>query len=109
MGSIGVRLSAAAIVLAAWASVSCEYPEPYVHAYREFDRSAPDFRREPANRTWVTVCARPLRGADANVAELAEQTCQKHGKSAVEVGRQFGVCPVLLASAVVYRCTSPDS
>lgn len=84
----------------------CQPPEPYVHAYREFDRSSEDFRREPSNRAWVTVCAPPFRGPDATVAALAEETCQKHGKTAVEAGRQFGVCPLLLASSVVYRCAS---
>lgn len=99
----------AALALVAWAGTGCESPEPYVYAYREFDRSSPEFRREPPDRTWVTVCTAPFREPDASVAELAEQSCQKHGKSAVQASRQFGVCPLLLASAVVYRCTSPTS
>lgn len=105
-----VRLSAAAIVVCSVGVLpGCAYPEPYVHAYREFDRSSPEFRREPPDRAWVTVCARPFRGSDATTATLAEETCQKHGKTAVEAARQFGVCPMLLASAIVYRCTSPTS
>jgi hypothetical protein len=99
----------AAFVLVAWAGTGCGSPEPYVHAYREFDRSSPEFRWEPPDRTWVTVCAPAFREPDAGVAELAEQTCQKQGKTAVQAGRQFGVCPLLLATAVVYRCTSPVS
>lgn len=109
MRSINLTRGAAIMMLTAClgAGSACQAPEPYVHAYREFDRSSDDFRREPANRSWVTVCASPFRGADATVAALAEQTCQKHGKTAVEAGRQFGVCPLLLASSVVYRCASP--
>ena len=109
MPSKNVTLSATAVALATCAGVlaGCGHPEPYVYAYREFDRSSSEFRREPLDRTWVTVCATPFRQPDATVAALAEQTCQKHGKTAVEADRQFGVCPLLLASAIVYRCTSP--
>lgn len=109
MRSINLTRGAAIMMLTAClgAGSACQAPEPYVHAYREFDRSSDDFRREPANRSWVTVCASPSQVADATVAALAEQTCQKHGKTAVEAGRQFGVCPLLLASSVVYRCASP--
>lgn len=104
-----VRLSAAVVIVVAWAGSACEYPQPFVHAYREFDRSAPDFRREPPDRTWVTVCTPPLREPDANIAALAEQQCQKHGKTAVEAARRFGECPLLLSQAVIYRCTGPSS
>lgn len=101
--------SAALLASCLVAAAGCQSPEPFVHAYREFDRSSDDFRQEPANRSWVTVCAPTFRKPDAGVAALAEQTCQKHGKTAVEAGRQFGVCPLLAATAVVYRCTSPTS
>jgi hypothetical protein len=101
--------AAAAVLVCSVAAGGCQSPAPFVHAYREFDRSSEDFRREPANRGWVTVCAPTFRKPDAAVAALAEQTCQKHGKTAVEAGRQFGVCPLLAATAVVYRCTSPVS
>jgi hypothetical protein len=106
-----IRLGAAATVLACLgaAASGCQSPAPFVHAYREFDRSSENFRREPANRGWVTVCAPTFREPDAAVAALAEESCQKHGKAAVEAGRQFGVCPLLAATAVVYRCTSPTS
>lgn len=97
----------AAIGFAALAGAGCQSPEPYVYGYREFDRSAPNFRREPPERSWVTVCAPLFRAPDATIAALAEQTCQKHGKSAVEADRQFGVCPILLPSAIIYRCASP--
>jgi hypothetical protein len=106
-----IRLAAAAAVLACLVAAvgACQSPAPFVHAYREFDRSSDDFRREPADRGWVTVCAPTFREPDAAVAALAEESCQKHGKIAVEAGRQFGVCPLLAATAVVYRCTSPAS
>ena len=107
MRSNRARLSAAALVAAVLASAGCEYPQPYVHAYKEFDRSSPNFRREPAGRTWVTVCTRPFREPDARVAALADQLCQKHGKTAVEASRRFGECPLLLSKAVVFRCTNP--
>jgi hypothetical protein len=104
-----VRLSAAAVMVVAWAESACEYPQPFVYAYREFDRSAPNFRQEPAERTWVTVCMQPFRKPDANIAALADQRCQLHGKSAVEADRRLGECPLLLSRAVVYRCSSPAS
>jgi hypothetical protein len=109
--SSNIRFGTAAAILASClvAVAGCEAPAPYVHAYREFDRSSDDFHREPANRGWVTVCAPTFRKPDAAVAALAEESCQKHGKTAVEAGRQFGVCPLLAATAVVYRCTSPAS
>jgi hypothetical protein len=102
-------LGAAAVIVAAWAEAGCQYPQPFVYTYREFDRSADTFRREPSGRDWVTVCTRPFAAPDANVSVLAEEQCQKHGKTAVEATRRFGECPLLLSEAVVYRCAGPAS
>jgi putative hemolysin len=102
-------LGAAAVVVAAWTAAGCQYPQPFVYTYREFDRSSDTFRQASTSRDWVTVCTRPFAAPDAGVAALAEQQCQKHGRTAVEATRRFGECPLLLSEAVVYRCAGPAS
>lgn len=86
------------------AVAACQYPDAYIYAPREFDRSAPEFRQVPLERTSVTVCASPFRASNESIATLADNECQQYGKRASEPTVGFGACPMLLASAVVFRC-----
>jgi hypothetical protein len=107
-GRIKKQVGAAAL-LAVIAGTACQYPAAYVYKPREFDRSAPGYGRLLLDRDSVTVCTSPFRAADEQVAALAEEACEEAGRSAVDPERRFGVCPMLLASAVVYRCIAPSS
>lgn len=91
------------------AAAACEYPDAYVYTPREFDRSSPAFRQVLLDRNSVTVCAPPFEPLDGTVTDLADQACRTVGKNARNPQRRFGVCPLLVASAVVYRCVAPAS
>lgn len=93
----------------ALAATACQYPYAYVYTPREFDRSAPEFRQIPLDLSAVTVCVRPFRSIDDQIKSLADQECQRFGKSAVDPQSGFGVCPILLASVVVFKCVPPTS
>ena len=93
----------------ALAAAACQYPDPYVYAPREFDRSAAEFRQIPLDRSSVTICASPFSGVDERITALADQECRRVGKNAQDPLRGFGVCPMLLASVVVFRCVPPAS
>lgn len=96
-----------AIVLGAAAAAGCQAPTPYVFAEREFDRSSPDFHKEPLERDSVMICMSPFSDRSAAIAALADEECQKYGKTARFSGRQFGKCPLLVSSAPTYRCIAP--
>ncbi len=91
------------------AATGCHYPDAYVFTPREFDRSAPGFRKLPANLSSVTVCAKPFGDIDDRIASLADQECRRFGRIAQKPERGFGVCPMLLASAITFRCAAAAS
>lgn len=104
------KFAAAWICLTIGFAVSaCQYPDPYVFTPREFDRSSPNFRKPLSDRTSVTVCAKPFAVADERIASLADRECRKFGKTAQQPDFGFGVCPMLLASAITFRCIAVTS
>lgn len=82
----------------------CRSPTPYVFTEREFDRSSPEFNKDPLDRSSVTICMSPFADPSGESAALADQECQKYGKKARFSERRFGACPLLSSSAAVFHC-----
>lgn len=101
------RLAALLCAPLFFAAASCQYPDAYVFTPREFDRTSPNFRKTPLDLTSITVCARPFHAADERAVSLANEECQRYGKSAAAPQPGFGACPLLLASVLTFKCVAP--
>lgn len=94
----------AAPLLAALLVAGCGATEAYVYKARAFDRDAPDFNREPADRTELTICYGAMFTATDAVARLAEAECGRFGRRAVARNEGFGVCPMLTPTEARFDC-----
>lgn len=83
---------------------ACAATEPYVFKEREFDRDAPDFNKEPVDRSEVTICYGRMFSAVEDVAKLAETECGRFGKRAVARDEGFGACPMLTPIEAHFDC-----
>jgi hypothetical protein len=91
---IGVVLVAAA----------CSFPEPYVFRPKEFDRTQPDFGREPSDLTEVVICYNTRSATPEAVRQLAAESCGRYGRTAQFRGHQFLGCPLLTPGAAEFTC-----
>ena len=80
--------------------------DPYVYTADEFNRNAPTFRKEPADRDQVTICFSGLAASKAEVEPMAAAVCEKYGKAARNRRDGIGVCPLLTPWAAHFDCVA---
>ena len=80
--------------------------DPYVYTAEEFNRNAPTFRKEPADRDQVTVCFSGLAASKATVDSMAAAACEKYGKVARNRRHSIGLCPLLTPWEAQFDCVT---
>jgi hypothetical protein len=105
---MGFRSAFAALVfvVAAPTLAGCELP-PYVYEAGEFDRSSPEFKKEPADRGSVSICYSRRHTKPETLLRMAEAECGKYGKVARYVEGEYLHCPVLIPAIAHFACAAP--
>jgi hypothetical protein len=89
------------------AIAACEEIRPYVYKYKEFDREAEDFNKEPKDRDSVTICYNSLSTTPETAFDMANTECGKYGKHAEAGDRSFGDCPLATPVEAHFACVKP--
>lgn len=97
----------AALILALAATlplVACSGPEPYIYKKREFDRSAPNFGKDPKNIGQVIVCYNSRGSTPEDVVALARAGCRAFNRKPVFEKQDYRLCPLLTPVAAYFVC-----
>jgi len=78
----------------------------YVHRPDEFNRTSPDFKKEPENIDSVTICYNKYGTKPEIVAKMAMDECAKFNKRAEFDRQSLSTCPLFTPVAAVYKCLS---
>jgi len=79
-------------------------PDAYVYNASEFNRTSPNFAKDPTKIDSVTICYNKFGTKPAIVANMATAECQKFNKKAEFVSQSLSVCPLFTPVAAIYNC-----
>jgi len=79
---------------------------PYVYKAGEFDRSSPDFGKEPADITAVTICYGTRGTTPEEIRDMAQTECAHFKKTARFTGQNYQTCPLLTPVAANFDCVN---
>ncbi len=86
------------------AAAGCDWPDPYVLSIDEFNRSSPNFGRQPEDLETVSICYNGQRTTAEEAMDMARAECGKYGKVAQFVDQSLFKCSLLAPTRVNYRC-----
>lgn len=91
-------------LILALAAAACSVPEPYIYTAGEYDRTRPDFGREPTDRETVAICYNKRNATPAQILQMAQTECAKFQKVARLSGQGRLDCPITTPIRAVFAC-----
>ena len=80
---------------------------PYVYKAGEFDRSSPNFGKEPTDITSVTICYGTRGTTPEEIRDMAQTECAQFEKTARFTDQNYQTCPLLTPVAAYFDCVKP--
>ncbi len=80
---------------------------PYVYKAGEFDRSSPNFAKEPTDITSVTICYGTQGSTPEEIRDMAQTECAQFEKTARFTDQNYQTCPLLTPVAAHFDCVKP--
>ena len=80
---------------------------PYVYNAGEFDRSLPNFNREPTDITSLTICYSTRGTTPEEIRDMAQTECAQFEKTASFTEQNYQTCPLLTPVAAHFDCVKP--
>ncbi len=80
---------------------------PYVYEAGEFDRSSPNFNKEPTDITSVTICYGTRGTTPEEIRDMAQTECARFEKTARFTDQNYRTCPLLTPVAAHFDCMKP--
>ncbi len=80
---------------------------PYVYKAGEFDRSSPNFGKEPTDITSVTICYGARGTTPEEIRDMAQTECAQFEKTARFTDQNYRTCPLLTPVAAHFDCVKP--
>lgn len=78
--------------------------EPYILKLSEFDRSAPNFRKDPTDLSAVRICYSRGATSPETLQDMAAAECGKVQKVARYHGGRYFDCPLFLPASAEFVC-----
>ncbi len=104
------KFSISSALLAAFAVTlgGCAGGEPYVQNTAEYDRESSTFAKGPvrAVESEIYVCYAKNNTTPEQVRLLAEDECGRFGLSAVFIGQNYELCPLMTPIAAGFECAA---
>ncbi len=80
---------------------------PYVYKVDEFNRSLPNFGKEPTDITSVTICYGTRGTTPEEIRDMAQTECAQFKKTARFTEQNYQTCPLLTPVAAYFDCVKP--